>query len=172
MVYAACDEYFQQFIGGRSADVRDLIADAIGALAALALLTGLSFWSAGMVVSGLAVFSVAVVVKANLAARLPLMIMAFYFGAHAVFTLLWIGFLRQKGGPAKRARRDFVLSVSAPVALLVIAKVGAALADRPFDRWHMVASAVGIVGAAAAVPLAGWVARKNRDSRSEPEATA
>jgi len=172
MAYAACDEYLQQFIAGRSTDARDLIADAIGALAALAVLSVLSFWSAALVVSGLTIFSVAVVVQANLAARLPRMVMAFYFGAHAVFTLLWIGFLDQRFGPARKVGRGLVLSISAPLALTVLTKVGATVADRPFDRWHMVASVVGIVGAAAAVPLASRVAQKNRGPRSESEAAA
>jgi VanZ family protein len=161
MAYGICDEYLQQFIAGRSMDARDLIADALGAGTALAVLTVLSFWSAALLVTGLTIFSVAVVVRANLAARVPMMIMAFYFGAHAVLTLLWIGFLRETRGSRRPAGPQWVLSVSAPLALLVVTKVTATLADRPFDRWHMVAGLAGIAGVTLAVPLAGRFRRGN-----------
>jgi VanZ family protein len=42
--YGAADEYLQQFVPGRHPDVRDWLADAAGAAAALVLLMG--FWPA------------------------------------------------------------------------------------------------------------------------------
>lgn len=45
--YGASDEWHQRFVPGRTADLRDLLADAVGAAGAVLLVWGVGRWSRG-----------------------------------------------------------------------------------------------------------------------------
>jgi len=63
-VYGVCDEWLQRVLGSRSMDPSDLIADLIGAVAALGILTVLSFWPTCVVVTGTTIYTLAVFTQA------------------------------------------------------------------------------------------------------------
>ena len=70
-VYGVCDEWLQHHIGSRSMDPTDFVADVIGAVAALGLLTVLSFWPTSVIIAGTTIYTLAVFTRANLTALLP-----------------------------------------------------------------------------------------------------
>lgn len=148
--YAICDEYLQRFVAGRFMDARDLVADAAGALAALALLSVFSFWPGLSIVTGTSIYTLAVFTRANVTELLPVTSTVFQLATHGLFTLLWIACLRASFGRKKLDRRWVVASVSAPLGLLLATKASALILGRALEAWDVVAAAAGIVGTVAA----------------------
>jgi VanZ family protein len=111
-VYGVCDEWLQHFIGSRSMDPADFVADLIGASAALGMLTVLSFWPTSVIIAGTTIYTLAVFTRANLTALLPVTMTAFHLMTHAVFTLLWIGYLRQRFPLQRNSSRWVAVSLS------------------------------------------------------------
>jgi VanZ family protein len=160
MVYGVLDECLQHFVAGRSTDVRDLVADFIGAVAVLGVLTFLSFWPAFLLVGGTVIYTLAVFTRANITRLLPVAAPAFYFAAYAVFTLIWAGCLHRWPPLRAAERRRFLASVSVPIALIVVTKVSAVLSGKAFEVWDMVAAAVGVVVSVAVVQGAEMLGRR------------
>jgi hypothetical protein len=160
MVYGVCDECLQHYVAGRSTDARDLVADFIGAVAVLGVLTFLSFWPAFLLVGGTVIYTLAVFTRANITKLLPVTATVFYFAAYAVFTLIWAGCLRCWPPLRGAERRWFLASVSVPVALIIVTKVSAVLSGKAFEGWDMVAAAVGVAVSVAAVRGAEMLGRR------------
>jgi hypothetical protein len=160
LAYAFCDEYLQRFVAGRSMDARDLVADAIGALAALGLLSVFSFWPALLIVSGTAIYTLAVFTRANLTELLPVTSTVFHLATHTLFTLLWMVCLRTSFGLKQPNPRWLVASLSVPLGLLLVTKTSALISGKAFEGWDVVAAAVGIFGTLAACWILGRPRRK------------
>jgi len=160
-VYGACDEWLQHCIGNRSMDPTDFVADVIGAAAALGMLTILSFWPASVIIAGTTIYTLAVFTRANLTALLPGTMTMFHLATHAVFTLLWMGYLRQRPHQQKKGSSSVVASVSLPLALVVVTKASAMISGKAFEGWDMIAAVAGIFGAVAAIWTAGALQRRN-----------
>lgn len=154
LAYAVLDECLQYYVAGRSADVRDLLADATGAAGALGMLAVLSFWPAALAVTGIAIYTLTVFTRANLTALLPMAAAVFHFGAYALFALLWMGYLRSSPGSGQAERRGFIASASVPAALIVATKFSAMISGKSFEGPDIVAAAAGILGAVAAAAAA------------------
>lgn len=157
VVYGVLDECLQHYVAGRSADARDLLADAAGAAWTLGILTVWSFWPAFVAVTGTTIYTLSVFTRANLTAILPIATVVFHFGAYAFFTLVWIGCLRGSSGPGKPARRGLIVSVSVPAALVVVTKFSVMISGKPFEGPDIVAAAAGVLGAFAATSVVGRV---------------
>lgn len=156
LAYAVCDEGLQHFVAGRSADPKDLVADMSGAIATLAVFSVCSFWPAGAIISAMAIYMLPVLARKDLMSLLPVMTSVFYVGGYAFFTLLWMRCCY----PLMRVRNNsygrFLVSVSGPLALLLVTKISAAVKQRPFETWDMVAATVGILGGVLAAHVSGW----------------
>ena len=88
--YGVFDELLQYFQAGRTADVMDFFANLAGVVTGLILSTCLAFWPALLVVTGITIFTVTNLTRANLADLLPVTNVAFYLFAYGLFTILWI----------------------------------------------------------------------------------
>jgi VanZ family protein len=159
-VYGICDEWLQRALGGRSMDPRDFVADVIGAVATLGMLSVLSFWPACIIIAGTTIYTLAVFTRANLTALLPVTMTMFHLMTHAVFTLLWIGYLRQRSRPPRNGPAWVAVSTSLPLALVVVTKASTMISGKAFERWDMLAAVAGIFGAVAAMSIAGALQRR------------
>ena len=154
-VYGVCDEWLQRLVADRSMDPRDFAADVIGAGVALGLLTFLSFWPTAVIISGATIYTLAVFTRANLTALLPVTMSMFHLLTHATFTLLWVGYLRQSPHRPRTSLRWVAVSLSLPLALVVVTKASTMLSGKAFEGWDMIAAVAGIFGAVAATGIAG-----------------
>jgi VanZ family protein len=169
MVYGVCDEYLQHFVAGRSADARDLVADFVGAVMALGVLTFLSFWPAFLLVAGTVIYTLAVFTRANITKVFPVTGSVFYTAAYAVFTLIWAGCLSRWPPVRAAQRRWFLASVSLPMGLIAVTKVSAVLSGKAFEGWDMIAAAGGVV---ASVAVVRGVEMLSRRPAKKPEFSA
>jgi VanZ family protein len=168
LLYSLCDEGLQHFVSGRSADAKDLVADLAGAAVALGILTVFSFWPAGAIVTAITVYMLPVLARRNLMNLLPVMTTVFYVGGYATFTLLWTRCLRWPKGARRVGWAWLAASVSGPLALLAVTRISAKAAGRPFDRWDMLAAAMGILAGVLVAWTVGWLAgRKTRRANGD-----
>ena len=149
LVYALCDEYLQRFVAGRSMDAHDLVADLVGAVAALVVVSIFSFWPALLTVTATTIYTLAVFTRANLTELLPVTSTVFHLGAHSFFTLQWIACLRSKFAMRRPDRRWLGMSLIAPLGLLLVTKASALISGKAFEGWDILAAAVGILGTVA-----------------------
>lgn len=163
LVYALADEYLQSFVAGRSPDPHDLLANAAGAFAGLAIPALVSFGPGSLIVTGTTIYTLAVFTRANLTRLLPVTSTALHLATYGLFTLLWIGYLGPSS-PGKRSRRNWLLRASSvPMALLVVTKVSAIVSGKELEGWEIVAAASGILG--GIVIMALWEAFWPGDAR-------
>ncbi|MBN1509394.1 MAG: VanZ family protein [Sedimentisphaerales bacterium] len=159
--YGVCDECLQHFVADRSMDPRDLLADAIGAAAALGLLTILPFWPTSVIIAGTTILTLAVFTRANLTALLPVTGTVFHLLTYAVFTLLWIGYLRQRPHPLRMGLRWVAASMSLPLVLVAITKVSTMISSKAFEGEDIVAATAGILASIAGIGIASLLAQRN-----------
>jgi VanZ family protein len=169
-VYGVCDEVLQHFVADRSMDPRDFVADILGAVAALGMLTVLSFWPTSVIIAGTTIYTLAVFTRANVTALLPITMTAFHLMTYAVFTLLWMGYLRQRCYVQRKGPPSVAASVWLPMALLVVTKASATISGKAFEGWDIMAAAAGIFGAVAVIGIAGRLLQRNA-RRVEPSGT-
>ncbi len=118
--YGLMDEWLQLFVG-RGADIYDFIANMIGMLITMVLLTLLDFWIALLVITGLVIFTLTTLSSASMILTNIVINTLFHFGAYAFFTLNWIHILSRISrlhGPVK-----YVLELALPFALLLGVKL-------------------------------------------------
>ena len=70
--YGVVDELLQGCMSGRSCDVRDYIANLTGIVTGLILFSLLNFWLALLTVSGITIFTLTNVARANLTDLVPI----------------------------------------------------------------------------------------------------
>jgi len=160
IAYGFCDEGLQHFVPGRSADVRDLVANAAGAIVALTVLTIFSFWPAATILTALTVSMLPVLARRNLMSLLPVLMTAFYVGGYALFAVLWMRCLHPWFRVRKAGGVELLLSVAVPSALLLLTKLSTWAAGRSFQRWDMVAAAAGILVGVLVAWQIGWLSRR------------
>ncbi len=160
LVYGLIDEGLQHFVAGRSADPRDLVADASGAVAAMIILSIFSFWSAGAIVAAIAIYSLPVLARKGLMNYLPLTTTLFYVGGYAFFTLLWMRRLRPRVCTLRSSTLRFLTWISGPLLVIALTKASAMATGRPFERWDMIAAAIGIGAGLLVAHASGWPGRE------------
>jgi len=164
MVYGVVDECMQHYVANRSTDAWDLLADAMGAFGALGLLTVFSFWPACVVAAGITIYTLAVFTRANLTALLPVTTTVFHLANYAVFTLLWMGCLRQLPLQKGAGRIAPDAAILTPVALMVVTKLSAVVSGKAFEGWDMVAALGGILAAVAGVSVIDALGRRRKSA--------
>lgn len=118
MIYAALDELLQGRMG-RGADFLDFLADTLGGLLALGIMTFLSFWPALLALSAIFIFVIQNL--SNLTSLWPQYHLntVFHFTAYAAFTLIWIHFLIRKGSD-RPAAKWLLEGLAVPLLLLAV----------------------------------------------------
>ncbi len=129
LLYALVDEATQGLIG-RSCDVRDVIADAVGAVGALVLVSLSGFWPAALTLVGIVLFGAANVTRVNLADVIPVCSSAFHVAGYATFTALWIQWKRLIPTGAVPSMKQLLSTLSLPLGFLGGVTASAAILQR------------------------------------------
>jgi len=154
IVYALLDEYLQNFVAGRSPDVRDLVADTVGAFAGLVVAALASFWPGALIVIGATIYTLAVFTRANMTRVLPVTSTMLHLATYGLFTLLWIGWMDRTWAGRLRHGAWYVRALVGPLALLAATKISEIVSGKQFEGWEIVAGLSGILGAIAIATLA------------------
>lgn len=93
--YGILDEWSQNYVAGRSCDLQDFLADAVGTVTGLVLFSVFTFWPAGLLVTAIVIFGMTNITRADLARLMPVTSATFHLFAYAVFTALWIQYIRR-----------------------------------------------------------------------------
>ncbi|MDH7600300.1 MAG: VanZ family protein [Sedimentisphaerales bacterium] len=88
LLYGLVDEWTQGFTKDRTADIRDLVADIIGASATLGILTILSFWDAALVLLGAGLIGLTSLTRIELSAVMPAGGIVFYGLVYGTFSAI------------------------------------------------------------------------------------
>jgi len=151
IVYGALDEILQGRVG-RSADIHDFIADCLGVLLALGVLSVFEFWLSLLTVSAVFIFVLSDVSRLMTLPQYAAYATAFHFTAYTTFTLIWIQWLERFSRFTCGKAGWLVISLLVPAGLLLAVKAAAPLWDRPFNGFDF---AIAVFGISAAV-LVSW----------------
>jgi len=156
--YGALDEWMQGLPSiNRGADFVDFLANLLGILLALGILSFLRFWPALLTVSAIFIFAVN-----NLSGILLLLGQyhlntIFHFTAYAALTLIWIQYDSRRphspGGLLSRLRRWIAL----PAGFLIFIKITGLLFGK---RFWWIDAAVGVFAVCAAALSSALVMRR------------
>jgi VanZ family protein len=164
VLYGVLDEVLQNFVQGRSCDIRDFYVDLIGTLLGLIILSIFTFWPVCLIVTGANIFGLTNIARVNVAALLPIANIAFHFFAYVFFTLLWIHFLRLRSEPALSLSKGpdlygfsklkwLIRALILPIGFLLAVKLGSLILGRSFTLSGIIASVAGIAAAVATIYL-------------------
>lgn len=160
VLYGVADELIQAKVG-RSADVKDFVADLFGVLIALGLLSILGFWGSLLSVSAVFVFVLSDMSRLMTLPQYSSYAIAFHFTAYTAFTLIWIQWLDRFGRFAPGSAGWWAVSALTPIGLLAIVLLAAPVWNRPLNGFHIGIAAVGIVTAIIVSWVVFRVTRKN-----------
>ena len=146
VLYGIADETVQAYVG-RSADVRDFIADLFGVVLALGLLSVFEFWSSLLILSSVFIFVLSNMTRLMILPQYTSYATAFHFTAYTAFTLIWIQWLERFTRTPPCSGRWLTVSLAFPAGLLLTVKAAAPLFDRSFDGYNTAIAAVGIIAA-------------------------
>ncbi|MBN2456508.1 MAG: VanZ family protein [Sedimentisphaerales bacterium] len=153
--YGVIDEVLQGYVG-RSCDVTDFLANLAGTLLGLILFSFLSFWPALLAVTGIVIFGLTNLARANMAELLPVTNTLFHLFGYGFFTMLWIQNMRLFL-PMKASKWRWIITASAlPLGFLLIAKSFSIIFGRYFGIKNVIVGAAGITAVVIAfyiIPL-------------------
>jgi VanZ family protein len=151
--YGVIDEVLQGYVG-RSCDVTDFLADLSGTFAGLILFSFFTFWPAMLAVTGIVVFGLTNLARANMAELLPVTNALFHLFGYGFFTMLWIHnmnlFLPMKAPNLKWLITAFAL----PLSFLFIVKLFSIISGRYFGIKDAIVGAVGIIAVVITISAA------------------
>jgi hypothetical protein len=165
--YGVFDEWSQNYVAGRSCDIQDLLADVVGAVAGLVMFSVFTFWPSGLLVTAIVIFGVTNITQADLSRLMPVTSAAFHLFAYAVFTALWIQYIRRFPSVLRAPRggaKWLTAAAAGPMALLLIVKLFSVIAARTFAVRDMLISTGGIGMIVAVVYLAALSRRAELDA--------
>lgn len=163
--YGAIDELLQNYVMGRSCDIRDFFADVAAVFTGLILLSVLTFWPALLVLTGTVIFSLTNLTRANLADVLPITNTMFHVLAYAFFTLVWLQILCLSLRPKASRPAWIALAVAPPIGFLLAVNLFSAILDKDFIIRDVIISAAGI--AVVITPYLFITLSRQRRARTE-----
>jgi hypothetical protein len=150
--YGAVDEVVQSLVG-RTCDAMDIAANITGILTGLLLFSFLTFWPAALCVTGIVIFGITNLLRANLAELLPVTNTVFHFFAYAFFSALWLYNMYLYTNRKSTVIKWFVMALAVPAVLLIIVKIFSAIMGRHFTAPDTIASLGAIITVVAATCL-------------------
>ncbi|MHC4525346.1 MAG: VanZ family protein [Planctomycetota bacterium] len=159
VLYGVMDEYLQSKVG-RSADVKDFIANLFGVLLGLGVLSIFGFWSALLTVSAVFIFVLSDVSRLMTLPQYSFYAIAFHFTAYTAFTLIWIQWLDRFSKYALGKAGGLAVAVTIPAGLLLAVKGAAPFWDRPFNAFELGIAVFGICAAILTSYLTIYFSRK------------
>jgi len=146
--YGGLDELSQPWFG-RSCDIEDFAANAVGIMTGLVLFTFLSFWQALPMVMAITIFGVTNLVHTDLSKLAPVANTAFHIFAYGGFALIWAKFM-DLYLPCRTFFKWLIIALAGPVVLLFVVKGGSVLLARPFAATDLLFAFLGIIAAIVA----------------------
>jgi hypothetical protein len=120
--YGVVDELLQSVVG-RNCDIRDMVANLAGTLVGLIIFSIFTFWPAALLVVATVIFGITNVARANLAELVPVAYVLFHLFAYAIFTMLWIQYMRFCLSLMPPKTKWLVSALAGPTALLLTVKL-------------------------------------------------
>lgn len=157
--YGFIDELLQKYVGGRTCDASDFLANLAGTLTSLALVSVLDFWTACVVVTGGGIFILTNLTRVNPADLLPITSAVFYISAYGFFTVLWMRYI-QLWRKFEIPGTWLAIALAAPVGLLLAAKLGSIALGRHFGMRDIVVSAAAIAAVVGIVFVVRMLRRR------------
>ena len=157
--YGVIDELLQAYVG-RNCDVTDFLTDLTGTLAGLVLLAFFTFWPAFLVVTGITVFLLTNLARANVADLLPVTSVVFYLFAYGFFTLLWIRYMHLFLSLKATQPRWLIVALVLPIAFLLTVKLFSVILGRNFSVRNVIISAAAIAVVAVTIFLTALLRRR------------
>ena len=142
--YGAIDEWLQSFVG-REARVDDFLADVIGALAGLGLLSIFSFWPAALTVTAVFIFAISNMSRIDLLWDVPYLNIGFHFVGYSAFALVWIQYLDRRLPVKISAVKWIISALLLPLVLLCAVKLSSPVFERPVWFFECLTAVVGII---------------------------
>jgi hypothetical protein len=161
VVYGLVDEVSQAVVG-RNCDVLDFTADLAGALAGFILFAFLAFWPSLLAVTGITVFLLTNLARANVAEQLPIASATYYSVAYGFFTLLWIQYMRLYLSPRAPRLRWIAWALVVPGCFLLFVKLGSIVLGKKFALAGIAFSAGGIAAVVLIFLVAAFCQRRTQ----------
>lgn len=144
--YGGVDELLQGCVG-RSRDIKDFLANLVGVIGGLILFSFLTFQPALLAVTGITIFCLTNLARANLAELVPVTNTMFHLFAYAVFTILWIRQIHPLLSKTSKLKR-LIIALAVPISLLLVVKLFSVISGRYSTIFDVIISGAGIVVAA------------------------
>ena len=140
--YGGVDELLQGYVG-RSCDIKDFLANLAGVTGGLILFSFLTFWPALLAVTGITIFCLTNLARANLTELVPVTNAMFHLLAYAVFTMLWIRQIHLLPSKMSMPKR-LIIALAVPIGLLLVVKLFSVVSGRYFTVFDVIISGAGI----------------------------
>jgi len=140
--YGGVDELLQGYVG-RSCDIKDFLANLAGVTGGLILFSFLTFWPALLAVTGITIFCLTNLARANLTELVPVTNAMFHLLAYAVFTMLWIRQIHPLPSKMSMPKR-VIIALAVPIGLLLVVKLFSVVSGRYFTVFDVIISGAGI----------------------------
>lgn len=140
--YGGVDELLQGYVG-RSCDIKDFLANLVGVSGGLILFSFLTFWPALLAVTGITIFCLTNLARANLTELVPVTNAMFHLLAYAVFTMLWIRQIQPLPSKTSMPKR-LIIALAVPIGLLLVVKLFSVVSGRYFTVFDVIISGAGI----------------------------
>jgi len=140
--YGGVDELLQGYVG-RSCDIKDFLANLVGVTGGLILFSFLTFWPALLTVTGITIFCLTNLARANLTELVPVTNAMFHLLAYAVFTMLWIRQIHPLPSKMSMPKR-LIIALAVPIGLLLVVKLFSVVSGRYFTVFDVIISGAGI----------------------------
>jgi len=159
--YGVIDELLQGFVVGRSCDVMDFFADLTGAFAGLILFTFLTFWPALLVITGINIFVLTNLTRANLTELLPITNAMFHLFAYGFFTVLWIHHIHLFLSLKAPKPKWLIVALAPPIGFLFAVKLFSIVSGKNFVVQDVIIAVVGIASVVVIVYLTALFRRRS-----------
>ena len=158
--YGVVDEWLQCYVVGRSGNIADFSANLAGTLTGLILLSFFTFLPVLLIVTGITIFLLTNLARANVADLLPVTSAVFHPFAYGFFTIVWIRNM-YRSLPQKAPKPKWLMAALAmPAGLLLLVKLFSVISGRYFGVRDVILSAVGIAAVVAAIFLTALLRRR------------
>jgi len=144
--YGGVDELLQGCVG-RSCDIKDFLANLVGVIGGLILFSFLTFQPALLAVTGITIFCLTNLARANLTELVPVTNAMFHLLAYAVFTMLWIRQIHPLPPKTSKPKR-LIIALAVPISLLLVVKLFSVISGRYFTIFDVILSGAGIAAVA------------------------
>ena len=146
--YGVVDEWLQVYVG-RNCDVRDFLADTVGAVTGLVLLWIFPFWPATVAMTGTIIFVLTNFIYVQFVIEMPAVSTVFHLCAYAFFPMVWIRCMEGILPLSPPQSRWFVGALTLPLMFLAVVESFSAVAGngvRLLDVAVSVAAILVVVG--------------------------